>query len=119
MLINCTNHPYSLWSSPQRDAAGLYGEVIDFPFPSVPPDADERQIDCMAEQITGKLMSMDPDAVCCQGEMTLTYRLVARLKEQNVKVIAATSKRVTEETVDSEGKVFKTSEFRFCRFREY
>ena len=37
MLINCTNHPYEIWGEAQRNGAGCYGDVLDFPFPQIDP----------------------------------------------------------------------------------
>lgn len=37
MLINCSNHPSRLWGDPQKEAAKVYGEIMDIPFPQVNP----------------------------------------------------------------------------------
>ena len=36
MLLNCTNHPYFIWSEPMKEAAERqYGEVVDLLFPEI------------------------------------------------------------------------------------
>jgi hypothetical protein len=51
--------------------------------------------------------------------MTLAFAVVARLVEAGVVVLAACSKRVASEATDNDGKIIKTAEFRFTRFRRY
>ena len=37
MFVNFTNHPSGSWGAAQRRAAQVYGEILDLPFPDVPP----------------------------------------------------------------------------------
>ena len=119
MLINLTNHPSSKWSTMQKNAASIYGEIVDYPFPQVDPQADEAAISLQAETITADLAELHPNAVLCQGEMTLAFALVSRLKQIGIPVLAACSTRCSRETVTETGSTVRTSEYVFCRFREY
>ena len=119
MFINLSNHKAVGWSKEQLDAAGKWGEVVDYPFPNVPADADENDIADMSEKIVNELLEKNPKAVMCQGEFTLSYAIIKRLKELGIPVVAASSERVVEEQVLEDGTVERVSKFRFARFREY
>ena len=121
MLINVSNHPSEKWGKGQRDAAMEYGGIIDIPFPSVDPHANEGEIvriaDALLEEIQKK--ASHQDVVMVQGEFTLTYEVVKRLKQNGVKVVSACSERVAEEKEDEKGNSVRTSYFEFVQFREY
>lgn len=119
MFINLSNHKSVTWSKEQKESAEKWGEIIDYPFPNVWPDADEKDIAAMGEKIVGELMEKDAKAVMCQGEFTLSYTIIRKLKEKGIPVFAASSERVVEEQVLEDGTVEKISKFRFVRFREY
>ena len=119
LFINLTNHPSDKWSDEQRKAALAYGMILDFPFPVVDANADEKDIELQAQALVDKIAAYKPAAVCCQGEMTLTFAVVSRLKEMGIPVVAATSTRETVEEIASDGTTRKSVAFRFCRFRSY
>lgn len=119
MLINCTNHPVCEWSAEQLAAAKKWGEIKDLPFPPVSPYADSAAIDTLAEQVSNEILNFHPDAAIVQGEMTLCYALVSKLKCKGIPVFAATSERKTKTELDAEGNTIKTSLFQFASFREY
>lgn len=119
MFLNLTNHPSALWNARQLDAALAYGEVVDIPFPQVDPEASEDAISKLAKQVVDQVQSLQPDAVLCQGEMTLCFAMVTLLKQNGIPVLAACSKRQTSEAKTESGNTLKTSEFVFCRFRKY
>lgn len=114
-FVNFTNHPVSTWDDSQLAAAKNYGEIAELPFPVVKSDADEMEISVLADEITKKIMDLNPAAVLCQGEFTLAYAVINRLKNRGVKVVAACSDRMVE--TNDEGK--KVVTFHFERFREY
>ena len=58
MFINFSNHPSQIWSREQTDAARGYGAIVDVPFPAVPPDASEEEIQGMAEQSCMQIASV-------------------------------------------------------------
>ncbi len=98
MFINLSNHPSAHWSEKQCQAAKQWGEIIDYPFPQVAPDATWEDIQKKAEKIVTEVCDLakeQPSAVMCQGEFTLTYALVRRFKEKHVTVLSACSERVT------------------------
>lgn len=114
-FINFTNHPVETWDKSQVEAAKVYGEIAELPFPMVKAGADEMEITALAETIVEKIMEMEPAAVLCQGEFTLAFAVIVRLKQKGVKVLAACSERMVE--MNQEGK--KVVSFHFERFREY
>ena len=113
-FVNFSNHPSSQWTREQLDASESYGTVVDFPFPAVSPDADEKEISDLAQQCLQQILSLNPAAVMCQGEFTLCFQVVNLLKDNNIPVLAACSER---KTIEKNG--FRLSEFRFVRYRYY
>ena len=89
MLINFTNHPAARWSEAQRMAARQYGAVVDLPFPEVDPAASETSLDAIASLYVRRILAMAPDAVLCQGECTLVYRVTRLLLVQGVRMDGA------------------------------
>ena len=117
MLIN---HISTNWSEKQLAAAReAYGEITDFPFPPVAASAPAEQIHSLADEIVGKVITLQPTAVLCQGEFTLTYAIVSCLKERGITVVAACSERNVRENILSDGRTEKTVSFDFVQFREY
>lgn len=120
MLINFTNHPQKNWGYEQLSAAAQYGKAIaDIPFPAVKPEMSEGEIAKLADEKVKEIMAYEPDAVLCQGEFSLTFAVVNRLKELGVKCITACSERVVSENTDEAGNKIRVSSYRFIRFREY
>lgn len=123
MLINFSNHPSSVWSKEQLDAAKQYGDIIDEPFPAVPPDASEKEIRMMANasilKIVGLMLNSgqldEPSAIHIMGEMTLTFAIVKRFIKEGFTCLASTTKR--EVTFDKDGN--KVASFHFVKFRKY
>lgn len=133
MFINFTNHISTAWSPEQIDAASMFGDIIDIPFPTVPPEASEEEIRTLsikncseilntlkeAEENKEKTESEESDksksVVHVMGEMTLTYAIVSRLKDKGITCVASTTKR--EVTTLPDGS--KVSTFKFVKFRKY
>ncbi|GEM_PF-276623 len=107
MLINLSNHPSETWCGRQRQAAKVYGTIVDLPFPAVDPGGDEAYIERLADEYTGKILCMATDCrpvVHLMGEMTLTVVLLSRLRSEGIRCIASTSQRQVEE-VDGQKQV--------------
>lgn len=120
MLLNLTNHPSANWGSGQLEAAlGIWGEVLDLPFPDVPPELDGAQVSRLAETVAKRAAALHPDAVLCQGEMTMVFSLVHMLQQHGIPSYAATSCRQSKEVVKEDGTTQKQSVFQFVRFRKY
>ena len=126
MLVNFTNHPSDKWTDDQKNSAiELYGDVRDLPFPVVPTNAGAAEVIAMADGIIDKVLELKEEnptsedfAVMAQGEFTLTYAVVSRLRNLGITVLSAVTERIsTEEVVN--GEVRKTAIFRFAGFREY
>ncbi len=119
MFVNFSNHPSSKWSEAQAQAAAQWGEIVDYPFPNVTAKTSEEEIRSLADRVVCDIAALKPDAVMCQGEFTLTFSVVERLKEQGILTLAACSERVVEEHIGENGEYEKAAVFRFVRFREY
>lgn len=119
MFLNFSNHPSGSWDAKQVEAARRWGEIRDIPFPNVGAELDEAAVDEIAKSSLDQILVLRPDVVLCQGEMTLTYRVVRGLLRAGIPVVAACSERVVREVKLAGGGDEKTSIFRFCRFRSY
>lgn len=96
-FINLSNHPSKNWNLEQQTEARSFGEIIDYQFPAVSPFSTKAEIDEIAEKISSDIAEMRPAAVMCQGEYTLCFALVLKLKAKGIKVVASCSDRVTIE----------------------
>lgn len=115
MLLNLSNHPSTNWPESQKKAAiETFGSIEDLPFPQIDPNWDEDKIDELAAEYLLKIMQINPAAVHIMGELTFAFKLVDRLKAENIKCVASTTVREA-----SEENGIKISVFRFIRFREY
>lgn len=119
MFVNYSNHPSSAWGPSQLSAAEKYGEIIDLPFLQVDPNMTSEQVRAAAAEEVEKILQYHPDAVMCQGEMTLLFNMITILKANGVPVVAATSERKVSETLGPDGTTKKNILFEFVRFREY
>ncbi len=118
IFLNLSNHPSAGWSAEQRTAAEALAPVlVDHPFPSVPPEADEGAVtELAAKTLTDLAARVDLAVVAAAmvaGEPTLCVHLVAGLQEWGVPCVAATTERRT--VVGADG--VKVSVFGFRRFR--
>ena len=119
MIINFSNHPSERWSVEQREAAEAYGQIMDLPFPIVPPQASEDEIAAMADDYAARIMTMaenqEDTAIHIMGEMTLTFAIVTRLMTQGITCLASTTERLVR--TDPDGS--KVATFKFVQFRRY
>lgn len=119
MLINYSNHPSSLWSKEQiQEAHRQFGEIVDMPFPTVAPNADEQDIVHLTETELIRISTFAPPKeaiIHIMGEMTLTYALVNRLKNMGYCCVASTTYREVYEECPNK----KIVSFQFVRFRCY
>jgi hypothetical protein len=118
MLINLSNRPSNLWSDRQLEAAAVYGNIEDIPFPDVDPERSEAYIRSLCSEYVQKVLCMkgkEKITVHVMGEMTLTYSLVTALLSMGIPCIASTSVR---EVVYSQMNT-KEVHFVFSRFRKY
>lgn len=114
IFVNLSNHPSAGWDEAQRLAAEQYGTIVDVPFPAVPAEQDENYIEQLGEELVQRVLQYAPRAVLCQGEFTLAYTVIRKLKKHGIRVLAACSAR----DVVSHGNT-KQVVFHFERFREY
>ena len=119
MLINCTNHPYEMWGEAQRNGAGCYGSVLDFPFPQIDPRMTTEELRELAGKTAEQIEGMHPEAVLLAGEFSFTFMLADKLLTDGVRVVCSCSRRMTTETKKPDGTVEKTAVFAFEGFRDY
>lgn len=118
MLINLSNHPYSLWGERQKKAAAIFGTTVDLPFPSVTPDADEEEIRLLADIYMERVLDMGKTkdfTVHIMGEQTLCFTLISRLQQLGIPCIASCAAR--DVIMQPDGH--KLVNFNFIRFRKY
>ncbi|MDR1583604.1 MAG: CRISPR-associated protein [Prevotellaceae bacterium] len=118
MLINLSNHPSATWQKDQIEAAAVYGEVIDIPFPDVDPNGDDAYIQSLCNEYLEKILQImqgKQGTVHVMGEITFTHNIVNALQAKGVNCIASTTQRVVTET----GNGVKETLFMFSRFRKY
>lgn len=118
-FINYTNHPSANWSEAQRQAAQLYGEIMDMDFPEIEPQWDESQVFSLAYQQARQIIALKPAAVLVQGEFTFSYALISLLLQAGIRVVAACSQRCTESVINEKQETIRRSVFKFVRFRQY
>ncbi len=120
MFINHTNHPSSRWNHAQLSEALKWGGTItDIPFPDIDPFCTDQELNEKVENNIKAIASLNPKAVLCQGEFVYSYRMIQRLKEKNIPVLAACSQRKVVECVQEDGTTKKESVFEFVGFRLY
>lgn len=117
MFVNFSNHPSCIWDETQLEAAQGYGDVKDFPFPTISPKMSSDEVKKLAGECVDVMLKMfgKDIIVHIMGEMTFTFMVVTLLKEMGIKCIASTTERKT--TYNDDGT--KVSEFQFVKFREY
>ena len=87
-------------------------------FSNVPPEIDDiKEYSLDFIEFLEKNVSKE-DYVLIQGDFGVVYWLVDYCKENNLKAVYATTKRVVKEEV-IDGKVIKISEFKHVKFRFY
>ena len=118
MFVNVSNHSSDKWNSQQLEAARSYGKIVDIEFPAIDARLSKEKVVDLAEQYLKKICALKPSCVMVQGEFCFTYSLIQKLKEQNIKVVAACSERVAREKQIG-GVTQKVSTFEFVQFREY
>ncbi|MBR0145081.1 MAG: hypothetical protein IJM25_00270 [Eubacterium sp.] len=129
MLINNTNREHTTWGEDQLEASKDFGEIVDMIMPGIPAEADEAEADRIAGLVVRRILRRlgrenagtgnEQDAVICQGDFTLVYRVVTRLKEAGVTVVAPSFQRVTKPTLRPDGTTVPGYSFRFERYRQY
>jgi len=93
-------------------------EDLQEKFSNVPPELEDIKeysqifIDFLKEN------TKKEDYVLVQGDFGLVFNIVGFCKENNLKAVYSTTKRIAkEQSID--GKVVKISEFKHIRFRKY
>lgn len=100
-------------------SAEFYGDIKDISFPDVNVGLTSEEIDSLSEKYVMEILSYNPSCVLCQGEFTLAYAVILKLRQKGIRVVAACSERVVSERINSDGNAEKLSVFNFVQFREY
>jgi len=91
---------------------------LQYKFSNVPPEIEDIKeysqifIDFLKENVKKE------DFVLVQGDFGVVFNIVEFCKENNLKAVYSTTKRVVKEKV-IDGKVVKISEFKHIKFRKY
>ena len=118
MFINLSNHPSAGWGQQQLEAARLYGEIVDMPFPNVDEQATEAEIMLLADGYLNTIKSKGSAqdlTVHIMGEQTFCYALISKLQKEGIRCVASCTEHDTY--FNEQGQ--KMSTFHFTRFREY
>ncbi len=119
MIINLSNHPSSKWDEKQIHDALLFGDIVDMPFPNISVSIDGHQMDELVDDYYEKILKYKDPVVMIQGEFVFVFRLVTRLKAKGIRAISACTERIVSEEIQEDGSLKKTSNFRFCGFRDF
>ena len=118
LLLNLSNHPYSVWEEKQREAAIIYGPCVDMDFPKVRPEMSSEELDKLIADYEQTILKYAADhivTVHIMGEMTFCFRLISRLQAKGIQCIASCAER----NVVEQGNERIKSVYNFTRFREY
>jgi hypothetical protein len=118
-FVNFSNHSAKYWSDDQLNAAKEYGDIIDILFPAVSPEMDENELQALADACVEAILKESPVAVMVQGEFTLCFSVIEKLKEKGIVCVAACYKREAMVTTQADGTTRRESFYSFVRFREY
>lgn len=119
MVVNFSNNRSELWSEKEKNVAAEWGEIVDMPFPNVDATLSENDVSLLAEIFSKKIIDMKPKAVICQGEFSLTFAVVSRIKAAGIPVYTICSQRTITEYIDESGRKIQRATFEFVKFREY
>jgi len=123
MFFNISNHPSQNWGEEQISAAKkLGGKIVDIPFPNIDPNFGSDDIwelgqdilDIIQEFVSG----ISGHYFMIQGEFSLCYQLFKEISQFGGRVVVATTERKVVETVNPNGTVSKTAQFKFVQFRK-
>ena len=118
-FVNLSNHPSIQWPEDQLLAARNLGDVIDLPFPDVNPSWTLHEVsqiaDGLVESLAVQFLDQEAPIVLVQGEMTLLYQILVRLKKKQWRALAATTQRDVHR-LDNGTEIRR---FVFCGFRDY
>ena len=79
MFVNFSNHPSAHWDEKQIRMARCYGDIVDIPFPDIPPEEDEAYITSLTERYVRLIVeqySPQKDVVHIMGEMCFSFSLI-------------------------------------------
>ncbi len=119
MLINCTNHPYEIWTDKLKEAAGRYGVVVDLLFPKIDPRMTTEELRELTRDTADRIIELHPDAVLLAGEYTFAFMLADRLLQDGIRVLSIRNRRQVTENRRPDGSNEKKSIFIFEAFGEY
>jgi len=93
-------------------------EDLQYKFSNVPPEIEDIKEYSKDFKEFLKNNAKKDDYVLVQGDFGVVFQIVEFCKENSLKAIYSTTKRVSKEK-KIEGKIVKISEFKHVRFRKY
>lgn len=118
-LVNISNHPSEKWSEQQK---ANWDEIIDIPFPQIPPEATLDKVINMArsmfDSIFNKIDNPRDYAFHVTGEFSFVFNFVSLLKEHNLRAVIACTQREVQEKTMEDGTTQKVSVFKFIQWRD-
>lgn len=117
--MNLTNHPSTSWPSSQMEVCARKGQIVDMPFPAIPAEMKDKELDQLVEQYLQKILGYEKPSVLLQGEFVFTFRLAQKLILHHIPVFAAITERQTAEIKNSDDSITKISQFVFRGLRCY
>ena len=122
-FANCSNHPSAGWSPAQTEAALAMGcdEVVDIEggFPNVPPTAELAELRALATRVVEQAIAFGASVAMVSGEQTLVPLIVLGLQAAGIVCVTATTERVCQDEVLSDGSVETRRMFRFVQWRRF
>ena len=131
MLVNLSNHPSTNWGTEQRDAARVFGPVVDVPFPPINPHDDTAAVAALVTEYVARINSLfaahvatlgpeeedtpTRDGVHLMGETSFIIEFALQWHSGAVRepLYCSTTAREVVELPDGT----KQSTFRFVQFR--
>lgn len=119
MLINLSNHPSEKWEAAQLETASQYGEIINIPFPNIPPEWNTKQVEKEAKEYFNRIKKIESTekeklVIHLAGEPTFCFQLSRLLLTKGFRVVTSTTERIVQESENEKKSIFK-----FKQFREY
>jgi len=93
-------------------------EDLQYKFSNVPPEIEDIKEYSRDFKEFLKNNAKKDDYVLIQGDFGVVFQIVEFCKENSLKAVYSTTKRIAKEK-KVEGKIVKISEFKHVRFRKY
>jgi len=125
-FINFSNHPTNKWDEKQLGKAKEFGEIVDVPFPNIPPEFSHEDVrELISNALGAGLFYYNSEGECNVQRKNVTLHVMGEMAGFFEAVIFAFTSRVFDRVVVSttnrrvvEKDGVKVSIFEFVKFRE-